>query len=119
MSAGDMNTKITWLLLALPLSISNLYGDDPKGSQVLVAPPPTKKEKEESKTPAPTIKTTNQFVGKPVVYGGYFADFIKAERKRELFDFKTPLDPQKDLENLVFYPGTEHVQAVILFSIKH
>ena len=108
------------ILLSMTLALSALctYGEDPKGGQLLLESQSPKKEKEEKKAPITPPKSTNQFLGKPVVYGGYFSDFVRAERKRPLFDLKAPLDPSKDLENLSYYPGTEKVRAVILFSIK-
>jgi len=112
--------KPTLFLLLLGLSALTTYGQAAKGGQALLESQPVKKEKEEKKVPAPTPpKPTNEILGKRVEYGGYFTDLIKADNKRALFDLKKPLDPQKDLENLSFYPRTEHVQAVILFSIKH
>jgi hypothetical protein len=64
--------------------------------------------------PRPTTKV----LGKHVTFGGYFTDFVRAERKRPLFDLKAPIDPKKDMENLSFWPGTDQVQGVVLFSIK-
>jgi hypothetical protein len=107
-------------LCLLGLSALATYGQNTKGGQALLESQPVKKEKEEKKVPAPTApKSTNEILGKRVEFGGYFTDLFKADNKRALFDLKTPLDPKKDLENLSFYPRTEHVQAVILFSIKH
>jgi hypothetical protein len=42
----------------------------------------------------------------------------RASNKRAFFNLKTPIDPQKDFENLSFYPETDKVQGFILFSVK-
>jgi hypothetical protein len=101
---------------------------DSKGSQALLeSTSAATKAKEEKKAEMPRAKATNEVLGTRVVYGGYFTDFVRAERKRSLFDLSAPLSPKKDLENLSLYPGTEqaHTQkiynspVVVLFSIKH
>lgn len=77
-----------------------------------------RKEREEKKSPAAPVKPTAEILGKRVVLGGFFTDFLKAERKRPLLSLRTPIDPQKDMENLWFYPGTEKIQGIVLFSIQ-
>jgi hypothetical protein len=77
-----------------------------------------KPEKEEKKPAIIVPKQTNSILGQPVIYGGYFTDFVRAENKRALFDLKTPADPKKGMENLWFYPGTETIRGTVLFSIK-
>ncbi len=73
----------------------------------------------EEKKPQVTVpRPTSKVLGKHVTYGGFFTDFVRAQQKRSFFDLKTPNDPQKDMDNLSFYPGTDQVQGVILFSIK-
>ena len=104
--------------LAPPMTNAVLGKPVSGGGQVLVAPPSTQKSTEEKKLPLTPPKMTNAVLGKPVIYGGYFTDFVRAEKKRALFDLRTPLDPEKDLENLFFYPGTQQVQGISLFSIK-
>ncbi len=79
--------------------------------------PKNKNEDKKALPPAPL--TTNQVKNTEAVFGGYFMDLVKANRKRPFFDLKVPIDPVKDFENLSFYPGTDHVQAIVLFSIKH
>jgi hypothetical protein len=77
----------------------------------------SRKPNEKKKVPAP--KPIGEILlGKRVAYGGYFIDLIKADNKWALFDLATPLDQQMDLENLGCYRRTDHVRAVILFSIK-
>jgi hypothetical protein len=110
--------KFTLLFALLALSALTAYGQEAKGGQVLVESQAPKKEKEEKKTPLTPPKPTSEILGKPIVYGGYFTDLVRAEKKRALFDLKAPLDPQKDSENLLYYPGTEKVDVVVLFSIK-
>lgn len=103
-------------------------GEDAKVGPVLLDSQSVTKGKEEKKPAGlPSATSTNEILGKRVVYGGYFTDLRKAEKKRALFDLSTPINPEKDLENFSFYPGTEKVQGqkiytspvVILFSIKH
>ena len=110
--------KTTLLWAVWILSAVCVWGDDPKGGQVLIESQSPKKEKEEKKAPVAAPKGTNTFLGQPVVYGGYFTDFARTEKKRALFDLKTPLDFRKDSENVSFYPNTEKVQGIILFSVK-
>jgi hypothetical protein len=110
--------KMILLLFLLGWSVLATRGQEAKGS-----PPPLeshpKMGKDEKKAPSTIAKPVSQILGKEVVFGGYLVDLAKSERKRAFFDLKAPLDPKKDIENLIFYPGTEHVEAVILFSIKH
>ena len=121
------------LLVAAGMSVLGAQGQDAKStsdakdSQAVLESPPKKATEEKKAAVIPPTKSTNAILSKPVVYGGYFTDFVKAERKRRLFDLSAPLDPQKDLENLSFNPGIEKVQGpskytspvIILFSIKH
>ena len=72
----------------------------------------------EKKNPVTKPAPANEVLGKPVVYSGFFTDYLRAQNKRALFSLKTPIDPQKDLENISFYPGTDKIQGVVLFSIK-
>ncbi len=106
------------LAAASVLSAGLAYGQDAKGGQALMESQATAKPKEEKKVPVTPSGATNEIFGKKVTYGGFFTDFVRAEKKRPLFDLRTPIDPQKDMENLSFYPGTDKVQGVILFSIK-
>ncbi len=112
----------TFLLPALILLAGSALADDPKGAQTLMdsqsAQKATTAPKEEKKPPVTPAKPTNQILGKPVVYGGYLTDVVRAQKKRPLFDLKAPIDPAKDMENLSFYPGSDKVQGVVLFSIK-
>jgi len=114
-----MKTLISvWAVVVLP-AIS-LLGEDPKGGQVLLelqAPP--RPQKEEKKIPVvPPKGGTNEIFGTRVFYGGYFSEFLRAERKRPFFDLKAPIVPEKDLDNLWFQPGTDKIQGIVLFSIK-
>ncbi len=58
----------------------------------LVSPP-----KEEVKQPAVVPpKPSSQILGKRVVYGGFFTDFLRAQQKRPFLSLKTPIDPAQD-----------------------
>jgi hypothetical protein len=111
--------KTTFLLgllffAALPCSL----GQDAKGGQTLVDFQSTQKSKTEKKVPVTPAKTTSQVVGQRVTYGGYLTDLRRAENKRALFNLRAPIDPRKDVENVSYYPGTDKVQGIILFSVK-
>jgi hypothetical protein len=88
------------------------------GAPATTTPQATAKPHEEKTLILTPPKTTNAVLAKPVIYGGFFTELIRAESKRAFFDLRTPLDPQKDLENVLFYPGTQQVQGIILVSIK-
>jgi hypothetical protein len=77
-----------------------------------------KSEPHEKKVVVTPAKPAGQILGKRVVYGGYLTEMSRAEKKRGFFSLRTPIDPNKDLENVSFYPGTDKVQGIILFSIK-
>jgi hypothetical protein len=114
-----MKTMIA-LCAVLALPILSLLGEDPKGGQALLelqSPPRAQKEEKKAQV-NPSKGSTNEIFGTRVFYGGYFTEFLKAERKRPLFNLKTPLNPAKDIENLWFQPGTDKIQGVVLFSIK-
>jgi len=125
--------EIASLIVLLAASILTAYAQDAqdtkgakdtKGGKTqmeLQAQPQTQsvlKPAEEKKTTLTQPKPTNEILGKRVVYGGLFTDFLRAEKKRPFFSLRTPIDPQKDLENLSLYPGTDKVQGVVLFSVK-
>lgn len=111
--------SISLLAAVLLLGATFCLAEDPKGGQVLAgAQAAAKKEKEEKKTPVTPPKPSSEILGHKVYYGGYFTDFVRSESKRTLLNLKAPIDPPKDLENVVFYPGTEKVQGIVLFSIK-
>ncbi len=110
--------KISLLLGILASSALVSLGQDAKGGQTLAEVQSVKKDKPEKKPAVTPPKPTDQILGKKVVYGGYLTDFARAEKKRPLFNLKAPIDPQKDVENISYYPGTDKVQGVILFSIK-
>jgi hypothetical protein len=109
---------IAFLSMLFALSVVSTRAQEAKGGQVLVESQSVKKETPEKKAPVIPPKPTNQILGQPVTFGGYFTDFVRAENKRALFDLRTPLDFQKDSENVSFYPNTEKVRGVVLFSIK-
>ena len=109
-------TLLSLLVLALCTAVSR--GEDPKGGQTLMDLQSGRKESEAKKVKITPAKPVNQILGKRVIYGGYFTDVLKAEKKRPLFNLRAPLDPQKDQENLSYYPGTDKVQGVTFFSIK-
>jgi hypothetical protein len=106
------------ILLSAGLALATLgaLAQDPKGAQTMVEYQAAKTP--EKKPPVIPPKPSNQILGKPVVYGGYLTDLFRAEKKRPLFSLRTPIDPRKDIENVSYYPGTDKVQGVILFSIK-
>ena len=109
--------KLTILLSALwMLSSLCAKAQDAKGAQTMVEYQSTKTQ--EKKPPVIPPKPAHEILGKPVFYGGYLNELFRAEKKRPLFSLRTPIDPQKDMENLSFYPGTDKVQGVILFSVK-
>ena len=114
-----MKTTIA-LCAVLALPVFSLLGDDPKGGQALLElqSPPRPQREEKKAQVIPPKGTTNEIFGNRVFYGGYFTEFLKAERKRPLFNLKTPLNPEKDFENLWLQPGTDKIQGVVLFSIK-
>ncbi len=112
---------IASLLLLLAASALPIYAQDAqaaKGGKALMESQTVTRPKEEKKLPVTPPKPTKEILGKHVVYGGYFMDFVRAEKKRPFFSLRTPIDPQKDMENLSFYPGTDKVQGVVFFSIK-
>ena len=110
--------KMTLLGAVFTMSALAVVGDDPKGAQATVEMQSTQKPKEEKKIPVSPAKPTSEILRKPVIYGGYLTDLVKAEKKRPLFNLRTPIDPQKDLENVWFYPGTDRPTGTVLFSIK-
>ena len=112
---GLFMRKIAPLFLLLSLSDLCAYAQDAKGGHTVVQPPPPLKQSQPPKASALFVRPATKPLGKHTALGGYFMDFIQAERKRAMFDLTTPLNPKIDLENLSFYPRTEDVQAVILF----
>ncbi|MFO1499532.1 MAG: hypothetical protein U1G07_14260 [Verrucomicrobiota bacterium] len=110
--------KTTTLLLAL-LFLSALTGraQQAKGGEAMVEAQAAAK-KEEKKAAVVPPKPTSEILGKKVIYGGYLTDLKRSEGKRSFFSLRSPIDPQKDVENLWFYPGTDKVQGVVFFSIK-
>jgi hypothetical protein len=120
--------KTTILLAAFILLTALVRGEDPKGAQALIESQAPKKAEEPKKTIISPPKSTNEVLGTPVVYGGYLSDLAKAEKKRPLFNLKTPFDPQKDLENYWSPPSFENrpvhrldpepVHGFVLFSVK-
>jgi hypothetical protein len=113
----DPMKKMT-LLSVLFLLCLVARGQDPKGAQTLMESQVPRKEIEAKKAKVVPPKPTDQVVGKRVLYGGYLTELAKSEKKRSFFNLRTPLDPQKDQENLSYYPGTDQVQAIVLFNIK-
>lgn len=108
------------LCAVLVLSGSTVLGQSAKGGQVLVEVHTAKKE--EKKAPVTPPKPTSQLLGRTVVYGGYFTDLARTEKKGALFNLRAPIDPQQDTENLWYSPGndsgTNKIQGVVFFSIK-
>lgn len=91
----------------------------PKTAPVAVdAQATTKKETQEKKAAVAPEKPASEVLGKKVTYAGYLVDFTQAEKKRPLFSARTPIDPQKDFDNLWIDPRNDRPSGVILFSIK-
>ena len=110
--------KIALLFALLSLSEWTGSAQQTKGGPTLVEVPSPAKPREEKKAVVKPSKPSSEILGKPVVYGGYLVDFKRAEKKRPFFSLRTPVNPEKDLENLSYYPGTDKVQGFVLFSIK-
>jgi hypothetical protein len=60
----------------------------------------------------------NATVPKPGLFQGFLMDLARAERKRDLADLSTPVNRRMDLDNLLSYPGTDQVQAIILLRLR-
>jgi hypothetical protein len=113
-----MKTLI-WLATVLATSTLGAPAQDAKGAKVLMeSHGPKAAAPEQKKVPVTPPQATNVILGKQVVYGGYLSELKRAEKKRAFFDLRAPVDYRKDLENVSFYPGTEKVQGIILFSVK-
>lgn len=109
--------KTTSLVLALVVCFAGaILAQDAKDAAEADLQAPKKEEKKASVTPPTTTKTNA--LGVELSYGGYLTDLKRAEKKRAMFNLKTPPDPKKDLENLWLYPGTDKISGVVLFSIK-
>jgi hypothetical protein len=107
---------ITLIAALLPMLAYVTLAEDPKGGPLLLETQSPKKE--EKQVPIAPPKPTGELLGKRVIYGGYLTELARAENKRRLFNLRTPVDYKKDAEHLSFYPETERVQGVVLFSIK-
>lgn len=108
------------LLASFLLALSALaaYGQNAKSGQVLVEPPRPPKTLEQKPVPLRVPKPVEVLLGKSVFHQGYFMDLVRAQPKRALFDLRTPVDPEMDLENLIFDHDTDKVQAVVLFRFR-
>jgi hypothetical protein len=110
--------KMTTFVLAFSaLFVFSVTGQDAKGGDTNAELQSPKKEEKKAAVIPPTT-TTNQIFGTRVTYGGYLTELKRADKKRALLSLRTPPDPKKDMENLWFYPGTDKIQGVVLFSIK-
>jgi hypothetical protein len=112
-----MKTTLLSLICAA-LSSGFAKAQDPKGGQALFQSQTPKTEKSQKPASVKPQKATGHILGHKVVYGGYLVDYSQAEKKRPLFNLRLPVDPQKDTENLWYYPGTDKIQGVVFFSIK-
>jgi hypothetical protein len=110
--------KLILLSAFVALPILSTYGQQATNGTVLVAPESIQKPKEEKKVPLNPPKMTNAVLGKPIVYGGYVTDLVRAEKKRSFFDLSAPLDPQKDMENVFFNSNQDLAHPLVLFRIK-
>lgn len=111
----------TMLLCSLFLSLAalSIHAQAAKSDPVLVTPQVTQKPKPDTNAPPLVLpKSTNAILGMPITFGGYITDLVRAKNKRALFDLKTPLDPQKDFDNIFFNGFPSTAQPVILFRIK-
>lgn len=111
-----MKQKLLCLTLLVAASAVYARAQEAKGGQTLIRPA-TKTPA--AKAAAPVLTPSEKTVGQHITYGGYIVAVLKAKDKHALFDLKQPLDPQKDLQNLSFIPGTDVSSTVILFRIKH
>ena len=102
----------------LVLSPTLGFSQDSKTEQASVQVQSSKKETEGKKAVVAPAKPTSEILGKRVTYGGYLSEVSRTEKGRSLFSLRSPLDRQKESENVSFYPGTEKVQGIVLFSIK-
>jgi hypothetical protein len=111
--------KTTSLVLALLASCAcAVLGQEAKGGDTATELQAPKKEPQEQKAVVTPPTTKTNVLGTEITYGGYLTDLKRAEKKRPLFSLKSPPDPKKDMENLWFYPGTDKISGVVLFSIK-
>jgi len=106
------------LFVFFAASALTVCAQEAKSGPVLVEPKTAQKEPAQKHVDLTPLKPANELWGKSVFYRGYLMDLLRSDQKRELFDLRAPVDPSKDLENLIFYPGTETVRAVVLFRIK-
>ena len=124
LSAGCLAVGTTLVMKAIALLIillaasSRAHADEPKGAQALMGAQAVKTQKEPRRAPIAPPRPGAPAPGKRVGYGGYFTEVFRSEKKRPFFNLRTPIDPAKDLENIWFYPGTDKIQGVVLFSIK-
>jgi hypothetical protein len=112
-----MKRILLWSVVFV-LSALASFGQDAKIGQVVVAPKPALKESDQKPVPLTVRKPADDLFGKAVLHQGYFMDLVRAEQKRALFDLRTPVNPEMDFDNLIFYPGTDKVQAIVLFRVK-
>lgn len=84
----------------------------------LVEPQPAQKALEQKPAPLTAPKPVDALLGKSVFHQGYFMDLVRAQQKLALFDLRTPVDPDLDLENLIFSHDTDKIQGIVLFRWK-
>jgi hypothetical protein len=111
--------KLICLSAVLAASALLTLGQNVKGGQALMQLQTGRKGQDQKPPPVlPPPKASGTLFGKKVFYGGYLAEFHRAERKRAFFSLLAPLDPEKDVEHVAFYPGAENIQGFVFFTIK-
>lgn len=58
------------------------------------------------------------FLGRRVVFGGLLTDMKRADHPFRVLDPRAPRSVGTGAENLSYYPRSERVQGVVLFSIR-
>jgi hypothetical protein len=112
-----MRTLI-YVLAVLCFTFQAGLAQSAKGGQRLMELQTQARQKEQKPAPMSEPKPAGEILGRKVIYGGYLTELRRAERKRQLFDLRTPSDENKDMEHVAFYPGVEKIQGFIFFSIK-
>ena len=86
----------------LGLLMLSSYGQSATDGQTLLKPKPVQKQSREKKKSAPTLfcPTPSAELSKRAEYGGYVVEALRTEKKRALFDLGTPVDLQKDSDNI-------------------
>lgn len=108
--------KIAFLLLALSLLTTSVFGEDvvietPKEAKDLAAEQQRKLQKEEERAKALLEK-------KAVSYSGYLHDLSRAEKKSRFFSLRQPRDPKNDVKNVSFDERNGRPRGFVLFRLE-